>query len=87
MFNQRLMKEFKENQKYVAGMVVTLMGHSDGQRTSDLFCRSFYGKNAERDVILSDGGLSYPDPGGGLGSESCDEHFKQPHVFCCLLLC
>ena len=24
MFNQRLMKEFKENQKYVAGMVVTL---------------------------------------------------------------
>ena len=87
MFNQRLMKEFKENQKYVAGMVVTLWVTLMANVLLIYFAALFMEKMLKGDVILSDGGLSYPDPGGGLGSESCDEHFKQPHVFCCLLLC
>ncbi len=55
MFNQRLMKEFKENQKYVAGMVVTLWVTLMANVLLIYFAALFMEKMLKGDVILSDG--------------------------------
>ncbi len=54
MFNKRLMKEFKENQKYVAGMVATQWVLLVANVVLISFVASFLGKMLKNQVMVSD---------------------------------